>query len=351
MVLGDLLIVRIALVILSIILISILIKIKAGDRIGNQLFFIGIIFWGGILIISINPSTLDGVLNNTGLVNRSQFLFGISLILVTYLLLLQITKNKGLSSVFFNAIRNTAITNFEESHKRNENIQVLIVITAKNEEKTIGIVIDKINSHNFSFTYNILVVNDGSTDKTGKVVQEKKALMIDHVYNLGIGAAVKTGLIASKIFKPEIVINIDADGQHDPKYIPILISKIKEGNDLVYGSRFASQSKYHTSTTRLVGNKFYTKLVNKIAKINLTDVTSGYRAITGEKIDSILFKSESNFAIELVLRAARNNLVISEIPIEANTRKEGRSQFFRIERFLIFNFNVLVQVFNVYFKK
>jgi len=351
MVFEDLIIVRIFLVILSIVMISIIIKIQLRGRIGNQLFVVSIIFWIGVLIVSVQPSILDSVLNNTGLVNRAQFLFGISLSLVIYLLLLQTTKNKGLSTYFFRAIRNTAISNFEDSHKTDDPTQVLIIITAKNEEKTIGSVIDKINSFHFPFTYKILVVNDGSTDQTGKIAKEKNALVINHVYNLGVGAAVKTGLIISKIFKPEIVVNIDADGQHDPKYIPALISKIKEDNaDLVYASRFSLQSKYDTSMTRLIGNKFYTKLVNKIAKTNLTDVTSGYRAVKNNKIDSILFKSESNFAIELVLRAAKNGLKIVEIPIEAIARKQGQSQFFKIERFFIYNFNVLTQIFNSFIK-
>jgi len=352
MVFEDLVTVRILLVILSIVMISIIIKIQVQGRIGNQFFVVSVIFWIGVLSVSAQPSILDSVLNNTGLVNRAQFLFGISLILVIYLLLVQITKNKGLSSNFFRAIRNTAISNFEESHKIDDPTQVLIIITANNEEKTIGSVIDKINSCHFPFTYKILVVNDGSTDQTGEIAKEKNAIVINHVYNLGIGAAVKTGLIVSKIFKPEIVVNIDADGQHDPKYIPVLISKIKEDNvDLVYASRFSLQSKYDTSVTRLIGNKFYTKLANKIAKTKLTDVTSGYRAVKSNKIDSILFKAESNFAIELVLRAAKNGLKIAEIPTEVKVRKEGQSQFFKIERFLVYNFNVLTQICNVFLKK
>jgi len=335
--------------IISIGLIIILTKIRFSGRIGNQFYIIMIIFWSGVFAIAFNPRILDSVLDNTGLVNRSQFLLISSILIILYLLTLQVWRNKGLSSRMFNVIRQTAISNFQQAFTQTPSTDVLIIITAKNESKTIGEVIDKIKSLQLKCSYNILVVDDGSTDDTALIAKKKDTLVISHGTNLGIGAAIKTGFLASRLLEPKIVINIDGDGQHDPTYIPKIISKIQDENyDLVYASRFLKTIDYEQSVTRKIGNKFYTNLVNRMTKLQLTDVTSGYRGVKFEKLSSIFFVSESNFAIELALRAAKNGLRVVEIPTEAIIREFGKSQFHKIENFIIYNFNVLRQIINAY---
>jgi len=343
---------RIALIVISVILLTISVILKKRDRIGSQFFAIMLIFWAAVLIIALVPQILDSVLTLSGLINPAQFLFGISLIMIFYLLFAQTVKSKNTVKAT-RLIRELALSNFQRDVKSsNENVDLIIIITAKDESKSIGTVIDKINSLKIPYSYKILVVNDGSEDNTEEIAKNKGALVLTHLNNLGIGAAIKTGFIASRSFDPEIVINIDADGQHDPQYIPKIISKIKDDNaDLVYASRFAKQSNYKTSTVRSAGNKFYTKLVNNIAKISITDVTSGYRAMRYDKLRSVLFLAETNFAIELAIRAGRNGLKIMEIPVNTGTRETGKSQFHRIEKFFLYNINALGQIFNAYSKK
>jgi len=345
---------KIFLMILSAVLIVVITKLRIQNRTGNQFFIVMIIFWSGVFVIALRPSILDSVLNSTGLVNRAQFLFSISLIIILYLLFTQAVKSKTTSQNLNRVIRELALTNFRKdlSITKGKTIDVIIIIVAKNEETSIGTVIDKIHSLSLPSTYRIIVVNDGSTDKTESIAQSKGALVISHYYNLGIGAVIKTGFLATKILNPKLVINIDGDGQHDPKYIPEIISKLKNGQaDLVYASRFAKESNYETNVVRSVGNRFYTKMVNTIGKISLTDVTSGYRGIKFEKLDSIFFVSESNFAIELALRAGRAGLKIIEIPTIAETREFGLSQFHKIEKFLVYNLNAISQIFNAFFRK
>lgn len=351
---SFLIISKISLLIISLVIIVILVKIRILGRVGNKFFVVMIVFWSLVISISLNPNILDSVINSTGLDNRAQFLLIVSIGIIIYTLYSQAVKNKNVSSNFYLLIRKTAIDNFRREFKDaiKESIDVLIVITAKNEEKTIGKVIDSIKSLKLSFSYNILVVNDGSSDDTERISRSKNVLVINHIFNLGIGGATKTGFYVAKVLEPKIIVNIDADGQHDPIFIPQIVSKIRdEGMDMVYGSRFCKDMKYKTTMIRLVGNKFYTKLINRITGLSLTDINTGYRAVSFKKLDLIFFFSETNFAIELAIRAAKNGLNITEIPTLSIARVYGQSQFHNIEKFFIYNINAQKQIFNANYRK
>jgi hypothetical protein len=338
---------KIFLVILSLIIISGISFLWIKKRTGNEFFGIMLIFWSSILIISLKPEILESVLNTTGLVNRSQFLFSVSLILIMYLMYRQNKKSRNSISNYKEVIRKIALESFKrEYYEEIKNTDIIIIICAKNEEKTIGEIINDIKNQPIKESYKILVVNDGSNDNTEANTRKFEALIINHFENLGIGGAIKTGYLASKFFNPKIVINIDADGQHDPAYITKIISKINNENfDLVYVSRFAIESQYKTNKIRSFGNKFYTNLINKIGNLSITDVTTGYRAIKFSKLSKIFFVSESNFAIELALRAGKNKLKVTEISSITHVREHGQSQFYKIEKFLMYNLIVLRQIY------
>jgi len=348
----ELTLIRIGLMIISAVIIGAIVKARKDQRTGNQFFIVMILFWFAVFLSALRPEILDDIVEYTGLFNKSQVLLILSMVIIMYLLTIQLLKNKSISFNFHRVVRNAAISNFQQ-HTLNLNIdqlELMIVIAAKNESKTIGNVIDQINSLKLPYSYKILVVNDGSTDDTGIIAKKKGAFVINHFQNLGIGGATKTGYIGSLFFKPEIVITIDADGQHDPKYIPEIVSMIKSENiDLVYASRFSTID-YKTTMIRSVGNKFYTNLVNKLGKISITDVTTGYRGIRFEKIESVFFISETNFAIEFAIRAGRNGLKIGEIAAKTVSRDFGTSQFHKIEKFFVYNINAVIQIFNAFFR-
>ena len=348
----ELTLIRIGLMIISAVIIGAIVKARKDQRTGNQFFIVMILFWFAVFLSALRPEILDDIVEYTGLFNKSQVLLILSMVIIMYLLTIQLLKNKSISFNFHRVVRNAAISNFQQ-HTLNLNIdqlELMIVIAAKNESKTIGNVIDQINSLKLPYSYKILVVNDGSTDDTVLIAKKKGAFVINHFQNLGIGGATKTGYIGSLFFKPEIVITIDADGQHDPKYIPEIVSMIKSENiDLVYASRFSTID-YKTTMIRSVGNKFYTNLVNKLGKISITDVTTGYRGIRFEKIESVFFISETNFAIEFAIRAGRNGLKIGEIAAKTVSRNFGTSQFHKIEKFFVYNINAVIQIFNAFFR-
>ena len=338
--------------IISGIIIGALIKARKDQRTGNQFFVIMILFWSSVFIIAFRPEILDEIVNLTGLSNKAQILLIFSFAIIIYLLGIQLMKNQSISFNFHRIVRNSAISNFQQHimDSITEQLDLVLVIAAKNESKTLGNVIDKIKSLSLPLKYKILVVNDGSTDDTPLIAKDKGALVVNHFQNLGVGGAIKTGYVASLFLKPEIVITIDADGQHDPKYILEIFSKMKNDKlDLVYASRFSTIN-YKTTVVRSIGNKFYTKLVNKLGKISITDVTTGYRGIKFEKLESIFFISENNFAMELAIRAGKSGLKIGEIPAKTLGRDFGSSQFHKIEQFFIYNINAIVQIINAFFR-
>jgi len=342
---------RVIIGVISVIVLTFIVKARFVNRLGNEFFVIMIIFWVGLLTIVIQPSILDLVLNNTGFVNRSQFLLTVTIGIILYLLVNETRKNKSVIINLNKTIRSIALNFFNKEYSNEQNVDIVILIPAKNEAKSLKNVIQNIKKIKIPYSFKILVVNDGSTDETENIARNNDTLVITHYQNLGIGGAIKSGYLASRILEPKIVISIDADGQHNPSHIPEMIKKIEDGADLVYGTRFAKESSYKTSSVRLIGNKFYTNLVNKIGGIQITDVTSGFRAVRFDRLSDIFFNAESNFAIELAIRAAKKDLKITEVTTVSETRRFGRSQLYRIEKFFTYNVNVVIQIINAYYKK
>src|SRR5262245_33115747 len=121
----------------------------------------------------------------------------------------------------------------------NDASPIVIVMPAFNEAKVIGSVLSRIPQKIDRWTTVTIVVDDGSTDATGEIARQMGAYVLRHMANVGVGAATTTGLKAAKRFSAEIVITMDADGQHDPADVPALVKRLMEGPfDVVIGARW-----------------------------------------------------------------------------------------------------------------
>ena len=163
------------------------------------------------------------------------------------------------------------------------NKKILMIIPAYNEEecilKTCGD-IEKYNKENKT-NYEFIVINDGSTDKTGKILDENKIPHIDLVKNLGIGGAVQTGYKYAYDNDYDIAIQYDGDGQHDVSYVKDIIKPlIEEKCDMCIGSRFVKKDKkgFKSTAARRLGIKIITAEIALFAGKKITDPTSGFRA-------------------------------------------------------------------------
>ncbi|MEJ2730317.1 MAG: glycosyltransferase family 2 protein [Deltaproteobacteria bacterium] len=195
---------------------------------------------------------------------------------------------------------------------------VSIIIPAFNEAENIGNLIKRIMERYPGAE--IIIVNDGSTDNTADEAKKAGAFVYNHPYNIGNGAAIKTGIRKAS---GNILILMDGDGQHDPEDIKEFL-KYMEDYDMVVGARSSSQ---HASWRRAIGNWFYNHLASYVAKFPIQDLTSGFRAIKADIADSFLYflPNTYSYPTTLTLGVLRSGLSLKYIPIRAQKRKSGKS--------------------------
>jgi glycosyltransferase involved in cell wall biosynthesis len=197
-------------------------------------------------------------------------------------------------------------------------IGILAGIPAYNEARYVGSIVLQARQ----CVDEVIVVDDGSMDNTARVAELAGATVIRHAENKGKGAAIQSILAEAKKRNPDTLVLLDADSQHDPNEIPILIKPISEGFDLVIGSREAQNDK--TPRYRRIGKKVILHSTRLASKANIFDTESGFRALSPKAINELDLK-ENGFAIEseMITCAAGKNLKITEVPISNIYTKDG----------------------------
>lgn len=192
-------------------------------------------------------------------------------------------------------------------------MKVAIVLPAYNEENNISRVIDGIKRTMSDYDYEIIVVNDCSSDNTAAVAKKKKVTLINHRTNLGYGGALITGF--KKAQKANIIATLDSDGQHDPAELISLIEPIRSNEaDVVIGSRFLD-SKTKFPFYRKMGILFFTGLTNLLFGLNVTDCQSGLRAYKSEVLRNIALKDHGmGISLETLAKITRKGYRITEVP-------------------------------------
>jgi glycosyltransferase involved in cell wall biosynthesis len=201
-------------------------------------------------------------------------------------------------------------------------VRAVAVIPAYNEAETIGPVIDGTSE----YVDEVVVVDDGSSDGTAGIAREHGARVLEHAFNTGVGGAVRTGYEFAIRNDYDFVVQVDADGQHDPAEIPRLL-EVAEECDMVIGSRYLNGSYRDFSLVRRLGIQFFTGVVNLLGRAEITDVTSGFRVYRVAALADILHRSDSHWAVEQTLEAAKRGQRIEEVSIEMPPREAGDSQF------------------------
>ena len=212
--------------------------------------------------------------------------------------------------------------------KATKNPFIIISIPAYNEERDIGRTINEIKEalKEFSYNYKILVLNDGSRDNTVKVAEEQGAIVVSHRRNKGLAETFRSEMKECLERKAAIIVHTDADGQYDPRQIPVLIQKVQQGYDLVLGSRFRGRIQYMPFAKKM-GNILFSKILSSLTKVRITDSTTGFRAFTAELAREIDFINTFTYTQEQIIKAAKQGFKISEIPV--NTKRTRKSRLFK----------------------
>jgi glycosyltransferase involved in cell wall biosynthesis len=194
-------------------------------------------------------------------------------------------------------------------------MNVVITIPAFNEEKTIGEVIKEIvaEMNRTKYKYSILVVDDGSSDNTTEVARKAGAEVITHQINRGLAKTFMTEMKSCLSRNPDIIVHSDADGQYLAKDIPKLIKEVENGYDLVLGSRFKGKIEEMPFLKRL-GNRAFSHVISSITKMKISDGQTGFRAFTPE-VAKLKITSDYTYTQEQIIRAAKNNFKIKEVPV------------------------------------
>ncbi|MBM0256569.1 glycosyltransferase family 2 protein [Micromonospora purpureochromogenes] len=202
--------------------------------------------------------------------------------------------------------------------------RVLIIIPALNESGSIADVVGEVRGELPGV--DVLVVDDGSTDRTAAVAAAAGARVAKLPYNLGVGGAMRLGYRYARDNDYDVAIQIDADGQHDPRYVPKLVDLLDDNIDLVIGARFAGEGDYSVRGPRRWAMVMLSAVLSKVAKTKLTDTTSGFRAANRRVIEMFAGWYPAEYlgdTVETLVHTARRGYKIRQVPVAMRKRMAG----------------------------
>lgn len=203
--------------------------------------------------------------------------------------------------------------------------KILLIIPAYNEADNIERVIEAL-IRDFP-QYDYVIVNDGSTDRTGRLCIDRGYEVLNLPINLGIGGAVQTGYLYALKYGYDIAVQLDGDGQHDAAYVEALIKPLTEDTaDVVIGSRFLEKEGFQSSCTRRIGIKILSGLIWLCTGKRVMDVTSGFRAVNRRFIEIYSEDYPSDYPEpEAIITAVMHRGRVAEVPVVMKEREGGVS--------------------------
>jgi glycosyltransferase involved in cell wall biosynthesis len=200
-----------------------------------------------------------------------------------------------------------------------------IVVPAFNEAASLGSVLERVIA--LQVGAEIVVVDDGSRDATARVAASFRATVIRHRVNLGYTAAVQTGLLYALHRRHEYAITFDADGQHDPAAIPVLLDRASREDhpDIVIGSRFLGAQNYKVPIGRSIGMRAFSWLTRPLGGRRIRDTTSGLKLMSAAAIATTATLAAGDLHSELIIYCLLRGLHVVEVPVTMHPRTAGIS--------------------------
>jgi glycosyltransferase involved in cell wall biosynthesis len=226
----------------------------------------------------------------------------------------------------------------------------IAIVPALNEEATVGRVIGEIQA--FDPGFDIVVVDDGSADRTAGIAADRGAHVLRLPFNLGIGGAVQTGYRFAFERGYDLAVQVDGDGQHDPSQLPAILAPVLANEaDLCVGSRFAGPGGYRSSFTRRLGIKLFASVVSAVIHQKVTDTTSGFRAANRRAIALFAADYPHDYPeVETTVMCVKHKLRLREVPVEMRERSGGSSSITPV-RSVYYMAKVLLAIFVGLFRR
>ena len=220
----------------------------------------------------------------------------------------------------------------------------MAIVPARNEERCIGAVVQEIKQ--LDPACEVVVIDDGSTDRTAAVAREAGARVIVLPFNLGIGGAVQTGFKVARDEGFDLAVRLDGDGQHVAAELPKLLAPILDGSaDMVVGSRFAGDSDYRPPLARRLGIRLFASVVSLLTRQRVTDTTSGFQACNRKAIRLFAADYPHDYPeVEAVVMVFKHRLRLAEVPVTMRERSAGESSIGALASFY-YAVKVLLAVF------
>ena len=229
-------------------------------------------------------------------------------------------------------------------------MKIIIIVPAYNEEKSLHGVVQDLRNH--VPQADILVVNDGSRDRTEMVARDLGVKVLGLPFNLGIGGAMQTGYRYAEQNGYDIAIQFDGDGQHVASEVKELYVGLQQGRaDIIVGSRFLQPGDYRPSFFRKLGILIFSVVLSAILRMRVTDTTSGFRAANRRVIEFFARSYPEDYPeVESLVLLHRAGMTMGEVPVVMRDRMEGRSSITPI-RSAYYMIKVLLAVFIDLLKK
>lgn len=228
-------------------------------------------------------------------------------------------------------------------------MKVLLIIPSYNEEDNVLNNYNRIVNFNekSKMKYDVIVINDGSTDKTGEICRKNNIPHISLIHNLGIGGAVQTGYKYALNNDYDIAVQFDGDGQHDVNYVKDIIDPIiNNGCDMVVGSRFLDKnsSEFKSSFARRIGIKLISFFIKLTTRKKVYDTTSGFRAVNKKIIEQFAHDYPVEYPEPITtVEMIKKGYIVQEVPVSMNERENGTSSI-KAWKNIYYMLNVIISI-------
>lgn len=298
-------------------------------QLGRGEWLLGSVLALGLVCLGLFPDSLDSLLEflsfRRGGGERLIGLLILSNLVLLFLVFIGASRHNRLEQNLDRLVRELAKAEFRQTHALDD-APVQVIIPAYNEAENIGAVLQRVPGEVYGLRTKTIVVVDGATDRTAEVVQRLKLPAVLYTVNRGGGSALKAGYELALESGAQIIVTLDADGQHDPEEIPTVVAPILRGEaDLVNGSRVLG--KYEKDNVlRAAGVTLFNWLVSALTMTRITDCSNAFRAIRASTLWKLDLQQMQFHTAELLIEALNKDFRVKEVPITIHRRRKGASK-------------------------